>query len=354
MPQEVVGYTNTVWTCPGCGTKNPGPRKTCSGCGAAQPDNVQFEKAAAGTLITDATEVAQAKKGADIQCPYCGTRNPADAVKCSQCAGDLTGGSKRATGQVLGIFNSAPAAPINCPSCGTPNQPDAAHCSSCGAPLGQQPVARTVPPPTKPKGCRMWLILAAAAVLIGVIITVVSCWPRNVAGEVNTVSWQRIVPIEEIQPVKKEDWKENVPFEAANVSCRMKENNVQDNPAPNATKVCGAPYSKDLGNGRAEVVQDCEYHVYADYCTYTVKEWTKVDEAKAQGTDYKPYWPSFNLKSGQREGQRQETYSVVFANEGKEYTFTTSDVNLYNKCQLNSRWQLKVSGKRVLSYTPAK
>lgn len=352
MPQEVVGYTNTVWTCPACGTKNPGPRKTCSGCSAAQPDDVQFEKAAAETLITDAAEVAQAKKGADIHCPYCGTRNPADAVKCSQCAGDLTGGSKRATGQVLGDFSSGPATPTNCPSCGTPNPPDAAHCSSCGAPLGQQPVARTIPPVTKPKGCRTWLILAAVAILIGIIITVISCWPRNVVGEVNTVSWQRSIPIEELQPVKKEAWKENLPSGAANISCSMKENKVQDNPAPNATKECGTPYSKDLGNGRAEVVQDCQYHVYADYCQYTVKEWGIVKEIKAQGTDFNPYWPKANLTTGQREGQRQEVYSVVFANEGKKYTFTTSDVNLYNKCQLNSRWQLTVSGNRVTKITP--
>jgi hypothetical protein len=353
MPQEVIGYTNTVWTCPACGTKNPGPRKTCSGCGAAQPDNVQFEKAAEEKLITDAAEVAQAKKGADIHCPYCGTRNPADATKCSQCAGDLTGGEKRAAGKVLGLFSSTPAKPINCPSCGTPNPPDAAHCSSCGAPLGQYATPGPVPPPAKTRGSKKWLFLAGAVVLIGIIIMVISCWPRNVAGEVNSVAWQRSIPIEEIQPVKHDGWEDDVPSEAANVSCKMKERNVQDSPAPNATKECGEPYSKDLGNGRAEVVQDCSYHVYDDYCTYTLKEWTEVDEARAQGTDYKPYWPSLNLKSGQREGKRLETYSVVFKNENKEYTFTTSDVNVYSKFTLNSRWQLKVSGKRVLAYSPA-
>jgi ribosomal protein L40E len=351
MPQEVVGYTNTVWTCPACGTKNPGPRKTCSGCGAAQPDDVQFEKAASETLLTNASDIAQAQKGADVHCPYCGTRNPSDAVTCSQCGGNLAGGEKRAAGKILGNFNSAPAAPINCPSCGAANPPDAAHCSSCGAPLRQPPTAPP-PPAKKSKGGKLWLILAGIIVLIGVAITVISCWPRNIAGEVNRVSWERVIPIEEIQPVKKEDWKNNVPSGAANVSCDMKEYNVQDNPAPNATKECGQPYSKDLGNGRAEVVQDCKYHVYADYCSYTVKEWVTVDTARAQGANYSPYWPNFNLKSGQREGQRQEIYTVVFASGGKEYTYTTSDGNLYNQCQLNSGWQLRVSGKRVLSISP--
>ena len=76
MTKKTVGYVNLEWTCPNCGSRNPGVNKKCATCGLAQPENVQFEQSAQDTLITDTAKIEAAKSGPDIHCPYCGTRTP--------------------------------------------------------------------------------------------------------------------------------------------------------------------------------------------------------------------------------------------------------------------------------------
>lgn len=353
MPKETLGYTYTYWTCPSCGTKNLGTLKTCSGCSAAQPENVQFEQAGDEKLITDQAEIAAAQIGPDIHCPFCGTRNPADAKKCSQCGGDLQEGTARQAGAILGAHSAGPAPQISCPSCGTLNPADAPNCSSCGAALGaQQSAAPAEPPPSANKGCRWSLIGLAALVLIGIIYGVSSCWPKNAIGSVSSVAWQRSIAIQELHAVQYEDWEKDIPAGADIGSCSSRQSGVQDEPAANATKVCGTPYSRDLGNGRAEVLQDCSYYVYDEYCSYTVQEWTIVDTLQAQGSDYSPMWPRVSLGANQREGDRTEAYTITFLSDDKSYTYVTDDVNIFSQCQPNTTWRLVVSGSRVTSISP--
>ncbi len=104
MTQKIVGYVELEWVCPNCGGKNAGALKTCSQCGAPQPANVQFQQAEKQEALADAQKIEQAKKGADIHCPYCGTRNPADVQVCVQCGGDLKDGAKHVSGTVVGAF----------------------------------------------------------------------------------------------------------------------------------------------------------------------------------------------------------------------------------------------------------
>ena len=52
MAQESLGFVKLEWTCPKCGSRNPGPEKTCLGCGAPQPQDVKFEQAETQVLIT--------------------------------------------------------------------------------------------------------------------------------------------------------------------------------------------------------------------------------------------------------------------------------------------------------------
>lgn len=91
MQRSSKGVVQLEWVCPNCDSRNPGPVKNCENCGAAQPENVQFQRAAEEKLITDEKAVAAAKAGADIHCGFCGTRNPATAATCSQCGADLKG-----------------------------------------------------------------------------------------------------------------------------------------------------------------------------------------------------------------------------------------------------------------------
>ena len=66
MTKKELGYVEMQWTCPNCGTINPGISRTCQQCGAAQPEDVQFEQAA-GAMLRQAR--ASSKRGAHGPAP---------------------------------------------------------------------------------------------------------------------------------------------------------------------------------------------------------------------------------------------------------------------------------------------
>jgi uncharacterized membrane protein YvbJ len=131
---ESKGFVELEWVCPNCDGRNKGSKKTCGNCGAPQPDNVKFQRAADEKIITDEKSVSAAKAGADIHCGFCGTRNPATAVTCSQCGGDLKEGKARQAGQELQAAAPAPKV-IICTNCGTENPGSERVCKQCGSPL---------------------------------------------------------------------------------------------------------------------------------------------------------------------------------------------------------------------------
>ena len=104
MAQKILGYIELVWTCDSCNTKNPGAIKSCTSCGAPQPLGVRFEQVDPNTFnfIKDEALIRMARSGPDKHCPFCGTRNVADALTCLQCGGDLTvGATSRPSGEVI-------------------------------------------------------------------------------------------------------------------------------------------------------------------------------------------------------------------------------------------------------------
>lgn len=357
MSQETLGYVKLEWTCANCGTRNPGPQKKCTGCGAPQPENVQFEQAAEEKLITDQAEIARAEAGPDIHCPYCGVRNPGNASKCSQCGGDLAGGNLRASGRVLGAHRSAPAQPVQCPSCGATNPGTALKCSQCGATLiqaQQAPPAESKPARKGLTGLIVGCLLVALLAICAAVGLTRACAPsKELVGQVRATSWTRSVAIEELRPVTREGWRDEVPAGATLGDCRKKLYRTQKDPAPGAQKVCGTPYTIDAGSGYGKVVQDCEYQVYADWCQYTVREWRQIDEAILRGSGPNPSWPVVRLGSNQREGPRNESYEITLQAEDQEYTFRTTDAALFARCQIGSRWTIQVRGSRVQSIMPA-
>jgi ribosomal protein L40E len=353
MIKKTLGYVELEWTCPQCGTRNPGTAKICTSCGRAQPERIAFEQAAEGKLIEDQETIARAEAGPDVHCAFCGARNPAGAERCTQCGADLTSAEARESGRVMGAYQSGPAAPVTCPQCGAQNPATATRCSHCNASL---PRASTAPKPltqkpTPKKGGRKLGLLAilgiggaALAALAVCVIVVLALIPSGqVVGQVQSVSWERSIEIEALTDVRHDDWRDQIPSGVRIQSCTQKERRTQDNPAPNATEVCGTPYTVDTGTGVGKVVQDCEYHVYDDWCTYTTQEWRRVDTATASGSNYDPRWPELRLGGNQREGDRSETYKVVFQTEKRNYTYTTSNLDRFRACQVGSRWTLKTN-----------
>ncbi len=360
MVRKTVGYVELEWTCPNCNSRNPGPNKFCNGCGAPQPDDVEFEQPAEEKLITDQAKIARAKAGPDVHCPYCGTRNPGDAKFCGSCGGDLTGATARQAGRVVGVHRTAPAGMVNCPSCHAENDATAFNCSQCGASLADvraKPVAPEPPTPTAavrkpfPGGLAIGLIVFCFAVVAGVFFLFIRT--ETFVGQVQSVEWTRSIPILAMGEVENEDWLEDIPSDAEIGTCRLEHHHTQDEPAPNAEEVCGEPYTLDTGSGYGEVVQDCVYEVYEEYCSYTMLDWIEIDTITASGGDLNPYWPQVNLQSDQQQGEGEESYEIVFMADDVPYTYTTTDSAEFSQFTVGSTWQLNVNAlDAVVSVEP--
>ena len=363
MTKKTVGYVHLIWTCPRCMTKNPGPQKFCNGCGGPQPKDVSFEQPAEERLITDQAEIARAKAGPDIHCPYCGARNAAEAKFCGGCGGDLKGGEARKSGQVLGAHRAGPAQPITCRACGSSNPADAQRCRNCGADLATQPAGAPSPvqaPSQRPVTSRSLPIpLLVGAGVIGLLVilclVIFASRTENVQAQVAGVEWTRSVPIEALVPVEAEAWHDEVPSNAEDVTCRLEYRYTQDQPAPNAKEVCGTEYTEDTGSGYGEVVKDCVYEVYEDLCAFTVLDWQVVDTVTLTGSDLNPLWPQFPLEAGQREGQPEEAFEVTFQDQDRTYTYTVSDPAEFAMFRPGSTWALRLNAlSGVVGVEPVK
>jgi hypothetical protein len=217
-------------------------------------------------------------------------------------------------------------------------------------------------PAAKKAGRKLGLVAIlgiGAAALFGIavcVLIVLSLIPsKEIVGVVQSVSWERTIEIDELQNVTKEDWRDRIPSGVQVGTCTQKHRSTQDNPAPNATEVCGTPYTVDTGTGHGQVVQDCEYKVYDDWCTYATREWRKASPATLSGDDYNPRWPDPGLTTNRRERDRTETYKVRFDTETKTYAYSTSDIDQFRQCQIGSRWTLKTNALGgVRSIQPAK
>jgi len=110
-----------------------------------------------------------------------------------------------------------------------------------------------------------------------------------------------------------------------------------------STKVCGTPYVVDLGTGQGKVVQDCVYLVYEDYCRYETTAWVVVRTERLTGSDLQPTWPRLMLSSNEREGTRQEDYTVVFDNDGTRYTYHPTSAAEFAQFQPGTVWKLEVN-----------
>jgi ribosomal protein L40E len=356
MARKSLGYVELEWSCPNCGTRNPGTQETCGGCGSPQPDDVKFEQVQSEELISDEVKIKKAKKGPDIHCPYCGARNPGDAEICNQCGGDLVEGLRRESGQVIGAFSTDEAPPISvvCPNCGTENQGKASNCLACGASLKKkspgEPEAtaagkKAPEKSVRKRGCGILVLALLGLGFLGVILFLVLGLGRkeDVNGTVQSVQWVRAVAIEVLADVTRSDFLESIPIDAEPFNCRQEYHHTQIDPVPGADEVCGTPYTVDSGTGLGEVVQDCEYRVDEDYCDYVVQEWQQIDELRLEGTDQNPQWPASNLEPDQREGAIQEFYTIRFEAGGDIYDYQTSDEQIFRQCKIGSRWVLSIN-----------
>jgi len=274
--------------------------------------------------------------------------NPAGTVNCIQCGGDIQAGLARKAGEVLGAHETVAVPDKPCPFCNQPVSANAQRCPHCGGSLVEAAKPAAAPATVKATKTPIWLIIVGALLgvaCIGSLIAfiVMSTRTSDVTASVASLQWQLSVDILSQQPVQRSAWREDVPAQAQDISCQDKYKETSSFPVPQATEVCGTPYVVDQGSGAGKVVQDCEYLVYASYCSYTVLDWVVVDTAVMQGDDNTPQWPSLSLQQGQQEGESHETYQVIFGAGGQSYSYTPADMAEFSQFQLGSEWTLAVN-----------
>ena len=338
--RRTLGYIQNEWTCPNCGTRNKGDKKTCENCGAPQPENVQFELPAEQKFVTDEDQIQAAQTGADIHCPFCGTRNPATARTCSQCGGDLTGGKAREAGRVMQAPLPQPKA-VKCANCGVENPASNTVCSNCGSPLPRVAMAQKAVPgaggtPAKPLAKKTnWLliggILGFVAVCCIAIVVLFALPTKSVQATVTDVRWETSVPVQEIRAVEYNEEPGSPPSNAYDVSCRNKSQDVCEQ------------RTIDRGNGYSEVVEECHTETQ-QYCSYTVDQWTTIQTYTLDGYDLQPIYERPSLSSDQRLGDRSEDLLVTFSTEdGEQKTYLPDTISEFQHFIVGSTWTLKMN-----------
>lgn len=316
MAQKSLGFVHLIWTCAFCQTQNPGPIKSCTSCGAPQPPDVLFEKVDEERFefIKDEALIRMAKAGPDKHCPYCGTRNVSQAERCVKCGSDISIDAQvRMSGEKI-------------------------------EDRGKTPSPTPAPPQKLSKGCLIALIIMVViGCIIGSIFLFNMLSTDTVTAAVSSVNWSRSTVIESYTSVRAEGWYDEIPNDVDVGACREQYRYTSESPKPRSTEVCGEPYTKDTGTGIGEVVQDCVYQVYDDYCEYTGMAWVVADTLTLTGSDLQPRWPSASLSSTQRLGEQNETYTIVFTGSGERYTYTTTNPDLYQLAEIGSRWELAVN-----------
>lgn len=335
MARKTIGFVPLIWECPSCGTQNPGPIKSCTACGAPQPEDVQFLRVDQEKFdfIKDEALIRMAQAGPDIHCPWCGTRNPSTAALCSKCGGELSqGGKLRQQGQRVQTKAEAAVQP---PS-PKPPQP-----SPSGA----------APKPTKKISRQGMIIGIIAVIVLCVAVIAFTIWggqSSKIDATVSEVYWERSIALEEYLQVTDSDWCDSIPADAEVLAISQEQRFTSEEPVANATEVCGEEYVVDTGTGVGEVVQDCVYEVYDDYCEYTAWEWTAISPAVANGFDLNPEWPILNLTRNQREGERTEEYIITFAGDDRDYTYSTDDLDFFLQAEPGSTWKLEVTNLNAI------
>lgn len=326
MARKILGYIELVWTCDSCTTKNPGAIKSCTSCGAPQPIGVRFQQVDPNTFnfIKDEALIRMARSGPDKHCPYCGTRNTADALTCVQCGGDLTvGATSRPSGDVIEPY---------------PVESDQSDLQPAAAP---QPMATRAP---MPRGVSIIMILVLLTVCVFGIFMLTSMLRTDViTATVSSTRWDRVVVVESYQLVNASDWAANIPADATISSCTLEYRYDSDQPTEHSEEICGTPYTVDTGTGVGQVVQDCYYRVFEDYCRYESMGWAVGETLRLNGTDLNAVWPAANLTNTQRIGQATETYTIWFSAGGQQFDLRTTDYSLYQQAYPGSQWELEVN-----------
>ena len=241
----------------------------------------------------------------------------------------------------------------HCPNCSAPMGAKATNCTNCGAPLdGSAPVkgvqAPVAPAPAK-KPRRWWLV---ALVLVLVFGGAFGIWWRCVRTKtvelaVASHKWERTIAIEQFGDHDKSSWRNEVTGNVSGMTCMRKQRTtkqVADGEECHTER-------HDKKDGTFEQVKKCKPKYRSegiddDWCTYRVRDWSKIDEVKASSSGMAPAWPPLpagleatnTFVGAKRAGARTEKLMLDF---GKDGDCTVSDA-VWQKLKDGAKVKLEV------------
>lgn len=323
------------WDCQYCGTKGIlGRHKVCPNCAKSRPEGTTFYLPEDAETVEDEKLKEQAQIGPDWICEFCGSSNPANLDVCRHC-----NAPRESVSPQQKVKEFAPGA---APRSGDMTVPDPHE-------------KYRQPPRPEPKASRpAWLLpVVGIAILLVCILGAFALFSSDEMDVgIEEMRWERSVVVEELQTVTEEGWElpegadvisqqeEIREYDQVVVGYETKQRQVSEQvQVGERTYVCG---QRDLGNGFFEDIECSEpvyetqqrtetyeepifepVPVYDTKYVYEVERWTAVRTERATGNDQDVYWPELNLSPDQREGERQESYQIVFGSDnGERYTMT--------------------------------
>ncbi|HEY60489.1 MAG TPA: hypothetical protein G4N92_07400 [Anaerolineae bacterium] len=194
-------------------------------------------------------------------------------------------------------------------------------------------------------GTAILFVIVSLVIAVGLFFLLRGVFSRSdLDGLVHNVHWERSLVIEQLSLVQDADWFDDIPEDASLLGCELEYRYTSDEPAENSVEVCGTPYTVDTGDGLGDVVQDCVYEVYEEYCEYEVEDWVTYDTIQLQGDSLSIQSPVSQLIDNQREGKQVERYKIMFDTDEGSKTFNMDDYALFSQCRIGSRWVLTLDG----------
>lgn len=332
-----------LWDCDYCGKKGIGGlAKYCPNCGHPQSEDTKFYMPDKITYLEE-EKAKEYGKGADWVCSYCDSLNRYNANFCTNC-----GASKE---ENSGDYFSKEKEREE-------------------KERKKEEAKKKQSPPEKKSGSR----LKFGLILLGVFFALIMAGsmllaPKEYKGILTGKSWQRDIAIEDYLTVKESDWevpdggrtydeKEEIHhydqeidhYETVQVA---RTRTVQDGYDTSVEYV-------DNGDGTftEHTVQTPRYitetyyeteqqpvykdvPVYATKYYYEIDKWVVTRNVTTNGKEDAPYWGETNLTGKEREGEKTETYTMIFSTEKKEYSVDVP-FGIWDSMDVNSEADLTI------------
>lgn len=341
MTQEK--HYEMLWDCQFCGTTKllGKTHRHCPMCGAPQnPDARYFPSDDEKVAVEDHQLV-----GADKICPSCGGLNAASAVHCGACGSPMDGAqSARRIADGSDLEDADMSA--------YRQQRDVMaeqHEREMAAAGVETPKSKAQKAETKKKGNGRVLVI------VGVVLAAIAGFfflfsqTERVSVQVQAHEWQREIRIEEYKAVREGAWRESVPISAYRETCSQRQRGTERIPDGQDCRTVRS----DNGDGTFSERQECttryrEEPVYDTWCDYTIDKWVYTRSVTTdQRSAVEPYWGNVSFSCTgtrlgcEREAGRDETYTLVFLDEGDVYR-CNYDRAQWDSVNDGSIWSLEV------------